>query len=288
MVVPLLSESESLLYCQGVVRRHDYDRYLMSLMAGGAARRGVLALLAFNVEVARTPEVATEFLLGEMRLQFWRDVLAEIFRGHPPRQHPVALELAYTINKHMLEPKTFERMLVARHRELNPNPPASLADLEAFVCNTSGDLLALASLIIGGHDDAMIKIARDVGIAYGICGLLRAVPFHAAQRRLYLPADLMQDRGVRAEEVFSRRSSEGLKSIVVSVATVAQQRLTHAQQGVRELGRRSSGVFILGALAGLDLNRLREVQHDPFSVQLQTQPMRRFLRMGTARITGRI
>jgi len=288
VVTLLLSKSKSHSYCEGEVRRHDHDRYLMSLMAGDAARRGVLALLAFNVEVARTPEVVTESLLGEMRLQFWRDVLDEIFRGDPPRQHPVAMELAHTIDQYLLDRETFERMLAARHRELHSKPPASLADLEAFVGDTSGDLLALASVIVAGRDDAMIEIARDVGIAYGLCGLLRALPFHAAQRRLYLPADLMQYRGVRAEDVFSRRSSEGLKSIVASVAGVAQQRLIVARQRARELRPGNCGVLSLGTLAGLDLYRLRAVDHDPFNVRLQTQPLRRFLRMGAARITGRI
>lgn len=283
----LRSGSESLAYCQGEVRRYDYDRYLMSLMAGSVARRGILALLAFNVEVARTPEVVTELLLGEMRLQFWGDVLEEIFRGNPPRQHPVALELAHTIAQHSLDCDPFERMLAARQGELSSKPPASLADLEAFVGDTSGALLALASVIAAGRDDFMIGVARDVGIAYGLCGLLRAVPFHAAQRRLYLPADLMKERGVRAEEVFAGRSSAGLKGIVASVAGVAWHRLTAARQGMRELRRSNRCVLGLGTLVRLDLNRLRAVDHDPFNVRLQSQPLRRFLRMGAARIIGR-
>ena len=288
MVPSLLFGSESVSYCQSEVRRHDHDRYLMSLMAGDAAHRGILALLAFNVEVARTPEVVTEFLLGEMRLQFWRDALGEIFCGDPPRQHPVALELARTINQHSLDREPFERMLAARHRELSSEAPASLADLEAFVGDTSGDLLALASVIAAGRDDAMIEISRDVGIAYGLCGLIRAMPFHAAQRRIYLPADLMQSNDVRPEEVFSWRSSEGLKNIVASIASVAQKRLTVVRQGVGKLRHRNCAVLGLGTLARLDLDRLRAVDHDPFNVQLQTQPLRRFLRMGAARITGRI
>jgi len=40
------------------------------------------------------------------------------------------------------------------------------------------------------------------GSAWALTGLLRAVPFHARQRRLYLPADRLEEAGVRVGRLF--------------------------------------------------------------------------------------
>ena len=51
---------------------------------------------------------------------------------------------------------------------------------------TCGTLMRLAARILGGdapHD----ALAREAGIAYGLAGLLRSLPFHAARRKIFLP-----------------------------------------------------------------------------------------------------
>src|SRR5438552_16844209 len=77
-----------------LVRRHDHDRYLSALFAPEPARAGLFALYAFNVEVAKTREVVREPILGSIRLQWWRDALAEIYGGGPVRRHEVVEPLA--------------------------------------------------------------------------------------------------------------------------------------------------------------------------------------------------
>ncbi len=79
-------------YCRREVRRLDHDRYLAALFAPAEARAALLALYAFNLELARVPELVTEPLLGEVRLSWWREARAEARAGTPGR-HPVALAL---------------------------------------------------------------------------------------------------------------------------------------------------------------------------------------------------
>jgi NADH dehydrogenase [ubiquinone] 1 alpha subcomplex assembly factor 6 len=61
-----------------MVRRHDRDRFLTTLFAPAAERQALLALYAFNHEVAKTREVVSEPMLGRIRLQWWRDSLDQI------------------------------------------------------------------------------------------------------------------------------------------------------------------------------------------------------------------
>src|SRR3954470_7794356 len=89
--VPAL-EGEDL---DGLIRRVDPDRWLSSRFIGEpGARADVIALYAFDHELARAPKVASNALLGEMRLTWWREALEEIFENRPVRQHPAAQALA--------------------------------------------------------------------------------------------------------------------------------------------------------------------------------------------------
>ena len=80
-------------YCAELVRQQDSDRYLTALFAAAALRADLFALYAFNVEVARGREAVSEPMLGHIRLQWWRDAIAECFSG-TPRHHQVVEPLA--------------------------------------------------------------------------------------------------------------------------------------------------------------------------------------------------
>lgn len=70
--------------CAALVERGDPDRWRSAMTAPAPRRAGLMALYAFNLEVARAPWVASEPLMVEIRLQWWLDALAEIFDGVPP------------------------------------------------------------------------------------------------------------------------------------------------------------------------------------------------------------
>lgn len=85
-----MSRTQDLSYCGRQVRRYDHDRFLTSLFAPAARREGLLALYAFNVEIAKTAEVVSEAMLGQIRLQWWREAIEALYAGAPP-EHEVAL-----------------------------------------------------------------------------------------------------------------------------------------------------------------------------------------------------
>src|SRR3954452_21516502 len=67
--------ADSFDHCEELVRTGDKNRFLATLFAPQKYRRALYALYAFNLEVARTRELAREPMPGEIRLQWWRDVL---------------------------------------------------------------------------------------------------------------------------------------------------------------------------------------------------------------------
>src|SRR3982750_2661447 len=78
----------------------DPDRWLSSrFVADRESRADVVALYAFDGELARAPRVASNALLGEIRLAWWREALDEIYGARAVRRHPVADALSDAVRR---------------------------------------------------------------------------------------------------------------------------------------------------------------------------------------------
>jgi phytoene synthase len=79
-------------HCEALVRAADKDRFLATLFAPGRKRGPLFALYAFNIEIAGVRDRVREPMAGEIRLQWWRDVL-DGERGGEAAANPVAAAL---------------------------------------------------------------------------------------------------------------------------------------------------------------------------------------------------
>ena len=66
-------------YCANELRSNDYERYLSALFIPNHHREAVFTIYAFNSEVSRTREMVSESILGEIRLQWWREAIQKIY-----------------------------------------------------------------------------------------------------------------------------------------------------------------------------------------------------------------
>ena len=96
--------ADSFDHCEELVRTGDKNRFLATLFAPQKYRRALYALYAFNIEVTRIRELAREPMPGEIRLQWWRDVLGGAGRGEIDA-HPVAAALRDVVVRYRLPPK---------------------------------------------------------------------------------------------------------------------------------------------------------------------------------------
>jgi phytoene synthase len=258
-----MDASDGPAYCAHQVRRHDYDRYLCALFAPAEQRQALVALYAFNLEVATIREVVSEPLLGQMRLQWWRDAMEAAYAGTAP-PHPVAQPLGEAIRRFDLTRGHFDRLLEARAFDLDDGAPADTEALLAYVEATSATLVALALEVVGETGEAASDAGYHVGMAWGLTGLLRSVPFHAAARRVYLPATLCRDAGVELSDLFELRSGEGLVRAVAELAEVARHHLASARRDRKQIEKRVLPALLPATLAGGYLNALEKAGFDPF------------------------
>jgi phytoene synthase len=253
---------DAFAHCAALVRSADRDRFLASLFAP-AERRGALhAVYAFNIEIARVREAAREPLPGEIRLQWWREVIGGERAGEASA-NPVAAALVAVIELHQLPAATIGELIEARRFDLYDEPMARLADLEDYGRKTSAALLALAAQILDGGELQQIQAAAEpAGIAQAIAGLLQALPDHAAQRQLYVPTEMLDRHGVGPNDVFARQSSAGVKGALTELREVVRAHLGAADRQVQTLPEAALPAFLPVALTRPILGRLE--RGDPF------------------------
>jgi phytoene synthase len=278
-----MTDRDAFAYCAAEVRRYDYDRYLAALFAPPEARSALIALYAFNLEVAKVREVVSEPLIGRMRLQWWREHMDDILAGRPP-QHGVATALAASLVRERVSRRHFDRLIDARETDLEDAPPADLAALEAYVEGTSSALVGGALEVLGAFD---ADVARSAGLAWGLTGLLRALPHHIGTRRLNLPADRLRAAGADAEDVFARRRPEAVAAVIAEVADAAERHLRDARARAGTVMAAGRAALVPLALVGGHLARLRRRSGDPYAGDLEIARLVRQTRIGWAALTRR-
>jgi len=260
----------SYAHCEALVRAADKDRYLASLFTPAAARQHLHALYAFAGEIARVREAAREPLPGEIRLQWWRDVLEGEGRGEVSA-NPVAAALLDTIARCALPRARLMALIDAHGFDLYDEAMPSLADLDVYAEHTSGALFALAAQILGGTDgaDAIAAAATPAGITYGVAQRLRTFPRDLARRQLFVPLDLLSRQGVTREEIEARQNAAGLRGALAGLRDHARASFGRFRAAAPDIPEYCAPAFLVAALVPPLLARLDATAADPFaSVQV--------------------
>lgn len=211
--------------CAEMLRKSDPDRFLATMTGAPDVRAKLFPLYAFNLEVAHLPWVSAEPIIAEMRLQWWQDSIAAVFRGDPPDPHEVLTPLADVIRGHDLQQQEFHDLIEARRRDTYAQPFTGTPQLWQYLQDTSGNLMAIAARLLGVGDDLIIA-AQDYGTAAGLANYLLAVPELKARGRMPLPDDSEDAVQSMAREALDRlersRKSPCLKPALPALLTACQ------------------------------------------------------------------
>jgi len=217
-------------YCESLVRAADRDRFLSTLFAPSEHRAGLFALYAFNVEITRVREVAHGPLAGEIRLQWWRDVIGGEGRGEVSA-HPVASALLAAIGRYRLPIELLNALIDARRFDLYDEPMATLTALERYAEDVASSLIALAAgVLAAGEEPPIAAVAREAGLAHALTGLLQAFAVHAARGQLFVPIEVLERHGVDRNDVSAMRPSAPLRAALAELRAQARRHLAVAQQ----------------------------------------------------------
>jgi len=227
------------------VRRQDRDRFIAAMLCPVERRAAVLAVVAFNGEIARIRERVAEPMMGHIRLQWWRDALARFAVDEDAESAPLLRLLAGQRIWPDLRP-LLAALIDARQKDLDDPPLADAAAAEAYVAATTAPLADALAVAGGVPDLAGAAPVRDAARGHGLVGLLRATPGLAAVRHDPWAPDL--------------READSRAALCRAVAARADAAIAAARTGAVPRG----GFFLMvpATLARQHLNRLRRNGHD--------------------------
>ena len=254
---------ESAQFCADLVRSHDFARYASTLFIAAAQRRALLSIYAFNVEISRVRDQVSQPLPGEIRLQWWTDMLAGAGHGGV-EGNPVAAELLQTIGEFRLPVEPLSRLIEEHQFDLYNDPMPSMAALEGYVNDTSSALFALAARVATRPSDEVDHLARHAGLAQGIVQVIAALPLDAARRQLFVPLQLLQQHGGGMEEVFSGKQTPQARAAIDQLIGEARAHLDTAFELLSDVPPEVRPIFLPLALVRRDLKRMARADNDPF------------------------
>ena len=237
----------------------DPDRVRASVFADADGRERLQLLYAFHYELAKVPELVSEPMIGQIRYQWWRDAVAEMYEGRPVRKHEIATPLAKVLNEYNVPRFWLDRLIDGRERDLDPTPFATLAEAKDYCRQTSGVLMQIAVKLLGADpDDAVL----DAGEAWGLTGLARAFGHYK--------------KGMLSQLEYA------------DICKASQESHKRAAKGLKDLPTTAFPAVAYASLVPQFLARLTHSKHDPETMTVSYGPLLKQLRLMGAVMRGRV
>jgi phytoene synthase len=257
-------------FCADLVRSHDFVRYASTLFVQAPERSALLALYAFNVEIFRIRDQVSQPLPGEVRMQWWTDLLAGTGHGGV-EGNPVAAELLSAIRTYALPAEPLSRLIDEHQFDLYNDPMPTLAALEGYAHETSSALFGLAARVLAPPSPGIEHLARHAGFASGFAQVIASLPRDAARRQLFLPLQFLQSHGSGLEEVFAGKQTPQARAAIDQLIGEARRHLQTAEGLLAEVPPRVRPAFLPLALVRRDLTRLSRADNDPFVARVPSR-----------------
>jgi phytoene synthase len=262
--------ADAAAFCAEQVRTHDFERYASTLFVNPDKRRALLALYAFNVEISRVREQVSQPLPGEIRLQWWTDMLGDVGHGGV-EGNPVAAELLLAIRNCGLSVEPLSRLIDEHQFDLYNDPMPSMAALEAYIHGTSSALFALGARVMGRQSEASDHLARHAGFAQGMVQMIASLPLDAARRQLFVPLQVLECHGSGMEEVFAAKETPQLRAALDQLIGEARAHLETAFELLADAQQELRPLFLPLALVRRDLKRMSRADSDLFAPQTRSR-----------------
>ncbi|MDB2438207.1 squalene/phytoene synthase family protein [Hellea sp.] len=237
----------------------DPDRLRAAVFADKEGRERLQLLYAFHYELAKVPELVSEPIVGQIRYQWWRDAIAEIYEGRLVRKHEIATPLAGVLKDYDVPRFWVDRLIDGRERDLDPRPFANLDEAKEYCRQTSGVLMQIAVKLLGTEPDDAVLAA---GEAWGLTGLARAYAYY--------------QKGMLSELDFK------------ALCRAAQDSRNIASKGLKALPSTAFPAVAYAALVPKFISRLTHSKHDPATMSVSYGPILKQLRLMGAVMRGKI
>jgi len=277
------NEDDNISYCRDMVRTGDSDRYLLSLFSPQPKQRELWALYAFNLELAKIRELVSEPMLGEIRLQWWLEVLDEISEG-TVREQPVIQELAL-LWQYPQTPVLLKALLNSRQADFQDNGVTSFDELSTYASGVGGTLYEAAALVQCGQlsEDAK-KVAHYLGASWAMLGLVRALPYYWQKGKGPVTGEM-------SAGMLSPKAGDAFQLLSPTIHKMMDYVEIYKEKALflrPKLNSKEKKLLLKSTLINIYQKSLTEVANNPFET-IKTEPsdLKKLSRLTWANISGR-
>ena len=267
---------EFFAYCANRVRETDRDRYLATLFAPADKRNALFALYAFDIEISRVRELARETMPGEIRLQWWREVLLGERAGEATA-NPVGAAVMDILGRFAFARDPLVDLVEARRFDVHNEPMVSAEEFESYASRSAGTIFDVAARILDGK--VISAVTTESGSAQTIANVLSRLPQHAARRQLYVPFDSLRRYSAEPEDIFAMRATPQLRAALAELRLRARRSLAYV--AAAEIPETIQPVFLPLAPLRRWLLDMERPDYDPFKPPM-VSPWRRQWRIWRA------
>jgi len=282
---PVVDANRDLIWW--TARNADMDRYLAALFAPQSVRNDLMALIAFNAEIAQIADRVTEPGLGEIRLQWWRDALDALQAGEGT-DHPVADALGGIVAAHGELVPLLKGLIDARSFDVVGGVMPDMPSLRAYLHKTAGTLYLLGVKLIAGREIEAEHAVADAGLAFGFTGQLRAMAVSLPRGRCFVPRDLLVERDIDPDNIFRPEHVPRMVEAIQIMTMEAESALGRARQALRRASPGVRKAFLTLALVEPYLTVLAIGRERSLLEIADISPLNRYGRLAWAAISGRI
>lgn len=263
------------------LRNTDREAYLATLFLAAEFREDVATLWAFNAEIERIRGLVSEPVPGEIRLQWWRDVLTGERAGEGA-QHPLAKALLAVIEKYQLQAAAFDNLLEARIFDLYNDPMPDQATLEGYLGETRSVLFQMSLQILMGEEPENGDAAGHAGVAFGIAQILRQMAVHRSQGQIFVPKEILQATGLDAAQFLAVADPAELDPAIDALSALGREHLMKANEAISSLEKSHRTAFLPLAVCKLVFERANKsaglVAIEPLQISQLSLQWQMFLR----------
>ncbi|WP_341760409.1 phytoene/squalene synthase family protein [Candidatus Endowatersipora endosymbiont of Watersipora subatra] len=254
---------EDLKYCRQLLRLYMNDEYLANLLLSQSIQDNIVVLHAFHAGLMEAVNQIIEPMAGEIRLQWWSDVLNGK-RNEEAAGHPLARSLLYLIKQQpvAVDQETIKTMLNTKIKahvvEVHRQSMKSLSMLENWFVETHSSLFQLSAMMNGSKvNSELLNASRHSGIAQGLMRILINLARYRSMKRIFVPLDILNEYDLNTED-FLQSIDQRHEKLIIALIQLTTDHYKKALIEIRNLDRSSRKIFCILSLIPLYLRIFQE------------------------------
>jgi phytoene synthase len=249
-------------YCQEKTAKSGSSFYYSFLFLPPERRRAITALYAFCREVDDTVDECTDQSIARIKLHWWRNEVATMYKGQA--SHPVMQALQPHLAVYNLEEKHLQAIIDGMEMDLDQTRYLDYPAMQKYCWHVASVVGILSASIFGVTQPRTLEFAEKLGLAFQLTNIIRDVGEDARKGRIYLPVNELQQFNVTAADLLNARHSDRFENLMRFQVERAQKVYDEAFALLPKEDRRAQRPGLM--MAAIYRTVLKEIELDGYHV----------------------